>query len=736
MLEFVLRALVFAGLLAIPGVVLYVDQDLLFPYVTGKNILFRLLVEVVAAAWVVLAMRDPRYRPRFSWLLAAFLFLLLAMFFANLFGVQPAVGFWGNLERMDGYITLLHLFVYFLLLGSVFRNKRQWRLFFGVSLAVALYAAISGFAQSIGEGGAASGRLRGILGNSGFMASYMLLHGFVAAWLWAGSEKGAARLVYAAAAVVFIAALAATGTRGALLGLCVGVLVAAGHVAVHRGGRRATWGYAGLGFAVLVLLLGAWFGMARDEGLADESALSRIVETAPRTLDTRLEVWRIALDGAMERPILGWGQNGFNQVFNAHYRPELHADEQWFDRAHNHLLDWLIAGGVLGLSGYLALFIFSLYYLSRAAARDHAGEDAGLSGAESAVVMGALVGHFVANLASFDTLASYIVVVAFLGLIHARVSPASLGGCPGAAVGGRVAMGAAVVLAGCVLLLYQGFHQPALATAKALRSALSEDRPAHRLALFNQALAYDTFARQEAVEHLVRRAMAMARNDEGSSALSAAFIRRAEAELLGLLAEGGHDARLHLFAAGFYRALGDHAKAASHFASARQLSPRRPAIITQQAIEELRLGHDGLAHRLFEEAYRLDERNMDARAWFAASLLHNREFSAVWDLMDSPPARRHLANSEAVVRAASAAGAFELLMELYRIRVATHPGRAQNWAALAYLHHRRGDDEGAIRILKQGAGRIPGFAPQASCIIEKLRSGSDPNQGCVPGGGL
>ena len=49
----------------------------------------------------------------------------------------------------------------------------------------------------------------------------------------------------------------------------------------------------------------------------------------------------------------------FNYLFNENYNPKMWAHEQWFDRAHNVFLDWLVATGLLGLGFYLLLYFFS-----------------------------------------------------------------------------------------------------------------------------------------------------------------------------------------------------------------------------------------------------------------------------------------------------------------------------------------------------------------------------------------
>src|SRR5687768_13798091 len=48
-----------------------------FPFITGKAFYLRILIELLVAAWAVLALLDRAYRPRFSWIGAiATLFVL------------------------------------------------------------------------------------------------------------------------------------------------------------------------------------------------------------------------------------------------------------------------------------------------------------------------------------------------------------------------------------------------------------------------------------------------------------------------------------------------------------------------------------------------------------------------------------------------------------------------------------------------------------------------------------
>lgn len=68
----IIKGLVYIGLFAVPCLTLYVANSFFFPYITGKNFAFRIIVEAVLGLWLILCLYDTTYRPRFSWLLVSF----------------------------------------------------------------------------------------------------------------------------------------------------------------------------------------------------------------------------------------------------------------------------------------------------------------------------------------------------------------------------------------------------------------------------------------------------------------------------------------------------------------------------------------------------------------------------------------------------------------------------------------------------------------------------------------
>ena len=122
----VMKWLVYAGIFAVPFLTLYVENDYFFPYITGKNFWFRIIVDITFAAWAILALYEVKYRPKISGIVWSFGALLVVMFAADWWGLNRNVSFWSNFERMDGYVSLVHTFLYMLVAGSVLQTKEHW----------------------------------------------------------------------------------------------------------------------------------------------------------------------------------------------------------------------------------------------------------------------------------------------------------------------------------------------------------------------------------------------------------------------------------------------------------------------------------------------------------------------------------------------------------------------------------------------------------------------------------
>lgn len=728
----ILQGVVFVGLFLIPFLPLYVEDSFFFPFITGKNFAFRIIIEIVFASWVLLALYEPKYRPKFSWILAGFAALLGVMAVSNALGQYPLQSFWSNFERMDGYITLVHVFLLLLVAGSVFTSKKIWSYFFHVSAAIALLVALHGLAQYFGViAGPEQSRVRidSRLGNAAYMAIYMLFHIFLVFWLFVRTKVTLHRVLYALTAMVFAVTLLYTGTRGTFLGFVGGSAAMVAYIAIF-GRAYPELRKAAIGLCIAGVVLAAGFWAVRDaQFVQDNNALSRIANIdLAEDLAVRSTIWGMAFDGFKERPLLGWGQSNFNFVFNDKYEPSLYAQESWFDRSHNIMLDWLVTGGILGFIAYFSIFFAGLYYLI-VLPFFKKEDELPFNVLERGVLIGLFAGYLIHNAVVFDNIISYIFYGCVLALIHAHVStkiPKVEKFTINQQMIGQFVAPIVILLAGASVYF---LNAPGMGAASDIIDAMQAQSIEGRLREFDSALRRNSFADQEIVEQLAQQAMSIVRNPQITEEERKAIVMRSELELLRMIEEKPGDARLHAFLSSFYRAIGALPQAQEQAAIARELSPNKQALIIEQGIVEIQLNDLPKAEEYFKTAFELEESNTQARILYAALLAAQNKFEEV-DIVLGEDYFDDFAQNDFALSMVDQSRNREYLARMFEERIAAHPEVAQNRASLAFIYYETGEIDRSIAVLQEAALAIPQFAPTAECFIGNLESGAEPAEGC------
>ena len=154
---------------------LIINTNFFFPFVAPKTIFFRIIIEIILLAYLLLVMKNRAYRPRINPLTIA-VSLFLAIFILTSFtGINLHRSFWSTNERMTGIFTMLHLFAFFIVLTSVLKERKEWERVLGVSVIVGV---ILSFYILMGK--ELSTRGGGTIGNTSFMAAYLLFDVFFA----------------------------------------------------------------------------------------------------------------------------------------------------------------------------------------------------------------------------------------------------------------------------------------------------------------------------------------------------------------------------------------------------------------------------------------------------------------------------------------------------------------------------------------------------------------------------
>ncbi len=412
--EKIIKYLIYLGVAVLLYIPFIISESLFFPFITGKAYTFRIVTEIIIGLWLILAVINPVYRPKNNWILYTFAIFLISLFISNLFGVNPTASFWSNYERMEGWVTIAHLFALFIALGSILRDKKEWIWLFNASIVASLFMVASAFGQVFESG--FNTRVDTTLGNSTYLGIYMLINAFLSLFLLLRQKinfKSWPIYFYGTTFILQTVIIFQTGTRGSMLGLLGGLVLMALLIAILNKENKVFRKIAFSLLGVVIIFIGAIFIFKDSSAVQNIQPLQRIVTISPAegTAKARITNWKIATEGFKERPILGWGQSNFNYVFDKHYLPEHHGNETWFDRVHNIFFDWLIAGGILGLLFYLSIWLATLYYIFRSQ---------NFSANEKSVLVALLASYFFHNLFVFDQIVSYIYFIFILAFVYSQ----------------------------------------------------------------------------------------------------------------------------------------------------------------------------------------------------------------------------------------------------------------------------------------------------------------------------
>ena len=172
-----------AGLALILLTPFIVTPQTIFPFVVGKALYSRALIEIVFVAWVLLALSQPAYRPPRSRLLILLGAALGIAVLSACLGVGVQRSFWSNYERMQGVVDQAHWFVLAVVLASVVRTGRDWRALLILNLAAGTVMALLTIFQyhtQLQAYGADVPRATSTLGNPIFLAAYLLVNVMIA----------------------------------------------------------------------------------------------------------------------------------------------------------------------------------------------------------------------------------------------------------------------------------------------------------------------------------------------------------------------------------------------------------------------------------------------------------------------------------------------------------------------------------------------------------------------------
>lgn len=632
----ILKYSIWAGLFAVLLVPFIIADSMFFPFITGKAFTFRIIVEIITGLWLILILIDKEFRPKFSWVLASVFTLLLVLFLADINAVAKFKAFWSNYERMEGFVAFAHFSAYFLVLASMLNKEKMWLWFLRVNVIVGTIMAIIGLFEGVKENII---RIAGPLGNPIYFAVYFLFIFFFTLILlykdvlakriidWE-EFKGvfSSILFYLYLPISFLSLyMTYRSSRGALLGAIGGIFVSAVLIAIFEKERKVIKQIALGGIVAVIVIVGSFLSMRESSFVKNNPTLSRLAEISWNNTNgqARQLIWPMALKGFQEKPILGWGQEGFNYVFNKYYDPAMYGQETWFDRAHNAPLDFLIAGGILGLLAYLALFISSLFMFWF--------RPSFLSVTERALLTGLLAGYFFQGIFVFDNNIGYILFFMTLAYIHSRsvdqenrnISKKKEEGFWDNFLGNQEYQNYIFIPAIAIftVALIWVVNVPAIKANKALINtfgAIQAENFSLGLNLFKKALSYRTMGDSEIREQLIFATLNVLRSVRASQNIKSEFLNLNLSELDKQIALVPNDARYYILKANFLSNIGQYEQALASVYKAIELSPKKQAMRFELVSILYHMGRLDEAVVEAEKAYELDKNYEQAKSLYEA----------------------------------------------------------------------------------------------------------------------
>ncbi len=814
----ILRYAVLGGVFLVPFIFLIVSETLFFPFITGKGFTFRLIVEIIFGLWIILALRDRTYMPRFSKLTLALCAFTGIVFIADMAGMNPSKSFWSNYERMEGFVVIIHLLGYYLVASSVLNTEKLWNKFIHTTFGVGLFLSLYGFLQKLGEIkiNQSDVRLDATLGNSIYLALTMLFFVFFAlfwyarnkkdigailsSWMiglglfvaypfyyffqkmslvqdyygkapipqevkdriyfWVGQDQAGVTTglwqptlfwvaifllagfiyvhvkrnklnesvqkwgtgsMYGVMVVMNIVILFYTGTRGTSIALFGGLFLSALLIAIFAK-QQATLRKSALAVVIIIpLLIGVFYTAKDSDFVKSRPMLARyaLVFTYENKTQARGYVWPMALTGFKENPILGWGQENFNYVFNKNYDPQMYTHEQWFDRAHNVFLDWLIAGGLLAFAGYISLYIIALYFIWRR-------EEQSLSIYDKAVLTGLLGAYAVHNMFVFDNLVSYILFFTLLAYVRTISRPTENKTLANLKLeDGLVETVIAPIIVVATIFSMYAINWNGYFASKTLISALQQQKegPTKNLELFKEVFEYNSFGNTEAREQLSMMAGQVLRSDVDPN-IQQQFLALIRKQVADQIKATPSDTRAYVFAGALFGQIGLLAEAEKYLEKASELSPNKQSILIQLGENKLNLGKVDEALALFKKAYELVPAHDEARSIYTSVLVFAKKDKEAEKILLEKYGTTVVAD-ERLLQAYLNVKNYKKALPISSLLVEKEPQNVKHRFALAVSEYKLGQTSKAITDLNMIVKIQPGAKDQIDGYIKLMLAGKE-----------
>jgi tetratricopeptide (TPR) repeat protein len=375
----------------------------------------RSIALVMALAWLVKWIEElgnPNRDRAITWrtpLVLPTLIMVVVFMISTALSVAPRTSLLGSYQRLQGTYTTFAYIIVFLMILQGMRSRQQVDRLITTIVLTSLPVAIYGLLQRLQMdplpwGGDTVDRVAGNMGNSIFIAAYLVMTFFLTLYRitdsfaaifrsnqpkWSDVIRAGCYILIALFNAIVVLILA--GSRGPQLGWLGGLMFFVLLLVQVIRRRKLRLGLtigmigvalAGMGFLYVLNVTRNDPNFAALRSFPLFNRLSSVMQTTDGTNAVRVLIWEGAAnlvtphdplqgpDGTPDpfnviRPLIGYGPESMYVAYNRFYPPRLanfEARNASPDRSHNETWDSLVITGGVGFLAYLFLFGSVLYY--------------------------------------------------------------------------------------------------------------------------------------------------------------------------------------------------------------------------------------------------------------------------------------------------------------------------------------------------------------------------------------
>ena len=355
---------------------LIVDNSVFFPHTTGKNLFFEICLIFTGILFIANFIYSQSFRAEITQKITKFsrhplvvsIFTFISIFVVStILAVDKYSAFWGNIERAEGLAGTIFFFFFFVFSLLVF-EKKDWLWFFKLSLFVTVILLFKEFIEFFGG----DARPGSFAGNPTFLAGYLLFSIFACLAVFREEKHKFLRLFSIITLILTVLGIFITQTKGTIVGLSLGIVVVLIYSTMRGRAvvvyRKLNLRKLSVAIIILFIIFFSIFISTRKDAIWQKVpgfARLAVISNIDASIKSRLFTYKSSIEAVnpiqngWKKFLIGWGPDNFILAYGEYFNPEQFKYEiEWFDRAHNKLLDVLVMSGLLGLLAYFSIWFF------------------------------------------------------------------------------------------------------------------------------------------------------------------------------------------------------------------------------------------------------------------------------------------------------------------------------------------------------------------------------------------